>query len=149
MKRFSLYCGIAALAAAALVLCGCPPEAEEETVVDSRLVGEWENNETPETDAYRTFSIQKDGSFNVSMSPGGAPGGRGTVAGKLIPEGSEYIINNMRETTNKDWGDAVSFYNGTYVQIVFAEGNQSFDLKCNDDPTVYAFFGGNYKRRQQ
>lgn len=143
MNTFTRITGIA-LAAVLLVFCGCSDEPEKDKPIDPRLTGEW-SNELEGADG-KTFSIDYYGYFTASLDPAGADG-RGTVTGKLTAEGTEYIMSNMKETTGKNWGDAVRFYNGTYIQIIYDDARNSFELQCKDSPPVKEFFGGVYKKQ--
>jgi len=142
-KDFFYFTAMALLTASMLILGGCPEELGENKV-DSGLVGNWSNEETGND--LKTFTINSDGSFSARLSPEGADG-EGTVTGVLIKEESEYVMNNMTETTGRDWGSLVSFYNDTNVQITLSNNNNTFVLRCADKPIVDDYFGGTYYRQ--
>ena len=119
--------------------------ADFEEMVDPRLVGDW-SNQLPE-DEERTFSIHPDGSFSATLTPLGPAGGQGTVVGVLIRDGNDYKMDNMKEMTEKAWGNAVKMYNGNYVQIVLSENDTVLTLNCEKSEPVRLFFGGTYYRR--
>ena len=131
------------LTAAMLIFNGCTDDTDDE-IVDPALVGSWSND--LEGNNKRTFSIEKNGSFSATLNPAGGEG-EGIVTGVLVKEDNEYKMNNMKETTEKDWGGAVSLYNGTYVQIELSNNNNTFELLCADNVQVEMFFGGKYFRQ--
>ena len=145
MKNCLQIAFILLLASGFLFLAGCPDKPEENKVAQG-LVGNWSNELSG--DEERTFSIQADGSFSATLNPYKNEGGMGRVEGVLIRDGDAYKMNNMREITNKEWGNAVVLYNGTYVQIKLSENDTVFTLSCANTPAVEQFFGGTYRRQQ-
>jgi len=146
MKRFLGFTAAALLAVGMLALGGCKETAENE--VDARLVGTWSNNAAGVD--LKTFTIQLNGSFSATLTNTiGAVGmdEQGTVTGVLVKEGSEYMMNDMRETTGKSWGNSVGAFNGEYVKITLSNDNNSFDLTCEGNITVDDFFGGTYYKQ--
>jgi hypothetical protein len=141
MKKLLSFTGLALLAAGMLILSGCPDKTEEE--MSRGLVGKWDNQKRDIE--HRTFTITEDGSFAATLNPAGGEG-EGTVVGILVKEGNDYMMNNMREITDKDWGKAVGFYDRTLVQITLSNNDNVFRLDCADDPMVEQFFGGTYYR---
>jgi len=143
MKNYARIAFAALLAYGLLFLGGCPKEEEEEDTVAPGLVGNWSNRKAE--DELKTFAINADGSFTAKLNPypSSEGGGFGTVTGLLIREGSDYKMNNMRETTGISWGSAVGIYNGRYVQIVLSANDTVFTLSSADS-TVHRFFGGTY-----
>jgi hypothetical protein len=144
MKNYLKIAFMALLASGIFFLGGCPDKPEENTVAQG-LVGNWSNERSG--DEERTFSIQSNGSFSATLNPYQSEGGMGKVEGVLIRDGNDYKMNNMREITRKDWGNAVGLYNGTYVKIVLSENNTVFTLSCEDTPAVEYFFGGRYLKQ--
>jgi len=143
MKKLLSLTVLAFLTAGMLILSGCPDKTEDEDLIDSALVGSWDNEIAgPEN---RTFNIKSDGSFTATLSPAGADG-RGSVEGVLNKEGSFYEINKMYETTGKGWGELVGSYNKKLVKITLSNNNTVFTLTCPDEPMVEQFFGGTYNR---
>ena len=144
MQKLVYIVNLLILATGILILGGCP-EPEEEAKIDSRLVGNWSNRGSRDNE--KKFSIADNGSFTAELFPAGTTDGRGTVQGKLTADGAEYIMNGMHETTSKSWGKAVTFYNGTHIQIELSSNNQTFELKCKDNDAVVKFFGGEYHKQ--
>jgi len=145
MKNCLKIAFIILFASGILFLGGCPDEPEENKVAQG-LVGNWSNERSE--DEERTFSIQSNGSFSATLNPYKSVGGMGRVEGVLIRDGDDYKMNNMKEKTEKDWGNAVGLYNNTYVKIVLSENDTVFTLSCADTPAVEYFFGGTYRRQQ-
>jgi len=144
MKRgIFRFAAITFLAVSVLFFSGCPEEGEEE--IETALVGNW-SNEKPGAEL-KTFSIKSDGSFTATLADPEISSVPGTVNGVLIKEGSDYMMNNMKETTGISWGGAVGTYNGAYVQITLSNYDLTFDLKCKDVNIVERFFGGTYYRQ--
>jgi hypothetical protein len=148
MRTFTRFAGIIFPAVCLLILGGCDPDPEEkDKPVDSRLVGNWSNG--LEGDDMKTFDIDNYGYFSASLNPVGSQDGegRGTVTGKLTADKNEFIMNKMKGPSDQAWGTAVGMFNGTYIQIEFASGNNTFELKCKDSPPVVTFFGGIYHKQ--
>jgi hypothetical protein len=149
MKRKKSFCftAIALLAVSTLIFSGCPEEAEKGGKIDPALAGNWSNEEAGSD--LKTFTIQPNGSFSATLDvlTGEYGTGHGTVTGVLAKEGSDYMMNKMKEITSKDWGSAVSLFDRTYVQITLSNGNNTFTLECGDNPIVEIYFGGTYYRQ--
>jgi hypothetical protein len=143
MKGFCKILFVMLMAAHLIFIGSCKEDEAEE--FDSRLVGKWSNNKTDED--LKEFTIKEDGTFEVSLNPGDALGGRGTVTGKLSRDGSDFMMDQMKETTGTLWGSSVSGFNRTYVQITFGSNNNSFTLNCKDSSPVELFFGGIYYKQ--
>lgn len=145
MKNCLKIAFMALLVSGILILGGCPDEAGENKVA-SGLVGNWSNELSG--NELKVFTIKSNGSFRATLNPYPSQGGdMGTVTGVLIREGKEYKMNNMKETTGKDWGNAVKLYNGAYVKIVLSENNAVFTLN-SDNAVVEQFFGGTYLKQE-
>jgi len=141
MKKLLPLISMALLAAGMLIMSGCSDKTEDP--INSGLEGSWSNREEPPV--RRTFIITSNGSFTATLNPAGGEG-EGTVTGVLNKEGDLYEMNNMIETTGKDWGKAVAFYNKTLVHITLSDSDNVFTLECPDDAMVEQFFGGTYYR---
>ena len=126
------------------VLGACSSDNDDPESFDQRLVGKWSNELTGENE--KSFEIFNDGSFSAELDPMGQ--GRGIVTGKLFPEGSNFIMNNMVATTGLPWGDVVGGFNGQVVQIVISADGESFTMNSPDNTMVNAVFGGTYQKQQ-
>jgi hypothetical protein len=147
MKTFTRCAGTVFLAVCLLIFGGCDPETEKDKPVDSKLVGNWSNELTGAD--MKTFNIDTYGYFSASLEPVGSPDGdgRGTVTGKLTADKNDFIMHKMKGPSDRGWGTAVGMFNGTFIQIEFASGNNTFELKCKDSPPVVTFFGGIYHKQ--
>jgi len=148
MKHYVKITFMVLLAAGVLFFGGCSSDKDKDdndNTINSGLVGKWSNDVSG--NGNRTFTIDSDGSFTVKLNPYLIDGQQGVVEGVLIRDGRDYKMNNMKEKTGKEWGAAVSGFDGTFVQITLSKSNTVFTLGCKKNPIVEQFFGGDYYKQ--
>ena len=146
--KHSFFALIAA-AACLLVFSACPQSPAEENYdpIDPRLEGSWTNGQTDR--ALKTFNINSDGTFSASVDPNAENMVRGTVTGKLVRKGTDYLMINMKSEAPV-WGSSVgSLTKGQYCQLAFEDetGTDTFTFGSADSEIIHGFFGGNYSRQ--
>ncbi|MDR2479558.1 MAG: hypothetical protein LBD48_09635 [Treponema sp.] len=148
MRNCSFF-ALVAVAACLSVFSACQQSPAEENYdpIDSRLEGSWTNSQADRE--LKTFDINRDGTFSASVDPNAANMERGTVTGKLVRKGTDYLMINMKSEAPV-WGTMVgSMTKGQYCQLEFANetANDAFTFGSADSEIIDGFFGGNYSRQ--